>query len=75
MDPLSSDPEFYQSYILRLWRINRDGQSLWRAALESPLTGEHHVFASPQALFEFLAEQAPVTLTRRVESTQEKQGK
>ncbi len=75
MDTLSSTPESYQSYILRLWRFDRDGQSLWRASLESPLTGEHHVFASPQALLEFLAEQAPVTLISCVESTQEEQGK
>ncbi len=72
MDAQSLDPESYQSYILRLWRFDRDGQSLWRAALESPLTGERHVFASPQALLEFLTEQAPVTLADNVEPEQGK---
>ncbi len=61
MNTLSSEPESYQFYILRLWRINRDGDFVWRAALECPATGEHHVFTSPQALSEFLAEQAPLS--------------
>lgn len=42
----------YVAYMLRLWQV---GDSVaWRASLEDPHTGEHHVFASPEALFEFL---------------------
>ncbi len=61
MNTISSEPESYQFYILRVWRVNRDGLSVWRAALECPATGEHLVFTSPQALSDFLAEQAPIS--------------
>ena len=53
----------YVSYLLRLWQTNNDGEPVWRAMVEEPLTGEHHGFASPELLFGFLREQ----ITRRSE--------
>jgi hypothetical protein len=44
----------YLSYLLRLWRV-RDGQtSVWRASIQSPLTGERLAFASLEEVFAFL---------------------
>lgn len=44
----------YQSYLLRLWRATCDGETVWRASLESPQTGERAGFASLEALFDHL---------------------
>jgi hypothetical protein len=44
----------YISYMLRLWRIRSQGKRIWRASLESPLTGERWGFADLAALFAFL---------------------
>lgn len=46
----------YLSYLLRLWQTG--SQPIWRASLESPLTGERQGFASLQELFTFLETQA-----------------
>jgi len=43
----------YRSYLLRLWRVQTDGQS-WRAMLENIETGERLGFASLKKLIEFL---------------------
>lgn len=55
----------YLSYLLRLWRVDGDdaaqptaNQAVWRASLENPHTGERKGFASLEALFDFLREQA-----------------
>ena len=44
----------YQSYLLRLWRATCDGETIWRASLESPQTGEQTGFSSLKALFDHL---------------------
>ncbi len=46
----------YFSYLLRLWRVGTE-KAVWRASLESPLTGERIGFASLDALFAFLLQQ------------------
>ena len=43
----------YRAYLLRLWRVQTDGQS-WRAMLENVETGERQGFASLEKLIEFL---------------------
>jgi hypothetical protein len=43
----------YQSYLLRLWRVN-GGQEDWRASLESAHTGERRGFATLGALFDYV---------------------
>jgi hypothetical protein len=48
----------YRSYLVRLWQVKGDEAAFWRASLESPVTGECHGFASLEALFEFLEDQA-----------------
>lgn len=44
----------YQAYLVRLWPVRSGGQRVWRAALESPHTGERHAFATLEELFTFL---------------------
>jgi hypothetical protein len=44
----------YLAYMLRLWQVEGEGESFWRASLESPHTGERHGFASLETLFAFL---------------------
>ena len=52
----------YLSYLLRLWQANGSKQTVWRASLENPHTGERHSFATLDALFVFLgAETKSVT--------------
>lgn len=58
----------YLSFLLRLWRVSDEGKSqpnakkaVWRASLENPHTGERKGFASLEALFDFLREQAGAT--------------
>jgi len=46
----------YLAYMLRLWRVNDGGNSVWRASVESPHTGERHGFANLELLFAFLEE-------------------
>jgi len=44
----------YRAYLLRLWQVQGEGQTTWRAALESAQTGERVGFASLGELFAFL---------------------
>jgi hypothetical protein len=60
----------YLSYLLRLWQVDTErggpqgGGTVWRASLESSLTGERQGFADLDDLFEFLRRQmAAVTDT------------
>ena len=53
---MSDEPDAYQTYVLRLWRAQCQGEWQWRASLESPHTGERQAFASLEQLFAFLGE-------------------
>lgn len=44
------------SYLLRLWRVERNGEPVWWASLENPRTGERQSFADLAELFAFLDE-------------------
>ena len=46
----------YLAYMLRLWAVDSNNESVWRASLESPATGDRQAFRSLSALFEFLEE-------------------
>ena len=46
----------YHSYMLRLWRTDRDLASSWRASLEDPRSGQRLGFASLEQLFAYLME-------------------
>lgn len=57
----------YISYLLRLWRVDRQEQAVWRASLERSDTRERTSFASLDNLFEFLREEAGLaSKTKRV---------
>jgi hypothetical protein len=48
----------YRVYLLRLWQATgKDGQPVWRAALEDARTGERCGFADLKSLFAFLEQQ------------------
>jgi hypothetical protein len=47
----------YRSYLLRLWQIDAQGESGWRASLEDPHTGEQLGFGNLERLFAFLIDQ------------------
>jgi len=47
----------YRAYLVRLWRVRSSGRLVWRAALESPHTGERQVFADLPGLFAYLERQ------------------
>jgi hypothetical protein len=53
---MSSEPEGYLAYMLRLWQASDNDGTAWRASLESPHTGERHGFSSLELLFAFLEE-------------------
>jgi hypothetical protein len=47
----------YLSYLLRLWTVEEEGGSAWRASLEATHSGERYGFASLESLLTFLKEQ------------------
>jgi hypothetical protein len=51
---MTEEREYFCSFLLRLWRAGNDGESVWRASLESPHTGEHLGFANLGELFAYL---------------------
>jgi hypothetical protein len=53
---IDKENDAYMAYMLRLWQAGENGQSTWRASVESPHTGEHQIFADLEALFAFLEE-------------------
>jgi hypothetical protein len=54
---MSQERAIYLSYLLRLWSIRVDGETVWRASLESGLMGQRQAFASLDDLFGFLRRQ------------------
>lgn len=50
----SVDEPQYLSYLLRLWPVKIGGTTVWRASLESSLTGGRTGFSDLEALFSFL---------------------
>ena len=56
--PGQPDTTGYLSYLLRLWHTQSAGASVWRAALENPLTREVLRFATLSDLCTFLEAQA-----------------
>jgi hypothetical protein len=45
----------YVAYMLRLWQAREDDGMVWRASLESALSGERLSFADIEELLSFLA--------------------
>ena len=48
----------YKSYLLRLWRVTHNGELVWRASLQSPISGQQQGFTSLESLFAYLAASA-----------------
>ena len=44
----------YFAFLLRLWAVGDNQETLWRASLQDAHTGERRGFANPDELFEFL---------------------
>jgi hypothetical protein len=64
----------YHSYLLRLWKISAGDAPIWRASLESPITGQRQGFVCLRDLIAYLTEQcddelpAPATPPMDVDS-------
>ena len=54
---MNEEPDVYHAYLLRLWHAQSQGQTQWRASLESPHTGERQSFASLEQCLAYLREQ------------------
>jgi hypothetical protein len=57
---MSQEQPVYQSYLLRLWSVRVDDDTIWRASLESSVTSQRQGFASLDDLCDFLKRQAGV---------------
>lgn len=47
-------PGRYRAYLLRLWKAEQNGQTVWRASLESAETGDRIGFPTLDALFDYV---------------------
>lgn len=69
----------YLSYLMRLWRADREPQATqettWRASLESAQTGATVAFANLEDLFAFLREQTGLAAEFRHETGQDEGGR
>jgi len=46
----------YLSFLLRLWQVQQNDSLVWRASLESPLTGERRCFPNLESFLIYLQE-------------------
>ncbi len=44
------------TYLIRLWQVNSEGQTVWRVSLEDAHSGEKRAFGDLSGLFAFLRE-------------------
>jgi hypothetical protein len=51
---MSQEQATYLSYLLRLWSIRIDGETAWRASVESAQTDRRQAFTNLEQLFEFI---------------------
>jgi hypothetical protein len=65
---MSEEPDAYQAYLLRLWRVQYKRKWEWRASLENPHTGERQVFGGLPQLFAFLSERCEGRVPDRPEA-------
>jgi len=55
---MATERKGYLAYLVRLWRVNLEGETAWRASLEDAHTGESCGFISLEDLFDFLRQKA-----------------
>jgi hypothetical protein len=53
---MTAEQPGYLAYMLRMWRVEAEEGTVWRASVESPHTGERYGFANLELLFAFLEE-------------------
>jgi hypothetical protein len=53
---MTAEQPGYLAYMLRMWRVEAEEGTVWRASVESPHTGERDGFANLEVLFAFLEE-------------------
>ena len=58
---MSQQQSVHLSYLLRLWAARADDETVWRASLESALTGQRHGFANLDDLFDFLRQRTEMS--------------
>jgi hypothetical protein len=54
MSKMARPSQHYISYLLRLWQARDDGETIWRASLESAHSSQSWGFTSLAALYSFL---------------------
>lgn len=54
---MTTKPNHYLSYLLRLWQIKEKGKLIWRASLESVHTNEKIGFPNLNRLLDYLKKQ------------------
>jgi hypothetical protein len=59
---MSNEQPDYLSYLLRLWRVTGKGRTVWRASLESSLSGERQLFSNMFDVLQYLQQQMGATL-------------
>jgi hypothetical protein len=57
---MTAEQPGYLAYMLRMWRVDTEEGTVWRASVESPHTGERHGFANLELLFAFLEEKTEI---------------
>jgi hypothetical protein len=55
---MGDEPEFYRSYLLRIWRGGDAATPVWRLLIEDVRSHERRGFSSLEQLLAFLQEQA-----------------
>ena len=53
---MSAEQPRYLAYLVRLWEVETEGESIWRASAQCPHTGERYAFADLERLYAFLKE-------------------
>jgi hypothetical protein len=54
-------------YVVRLWPSGSLDQRVWRATVQNPTTGEHHIFADLSEFFAFIEECTQTSVKADVE--------
>jgi hypothetical protein len=73
---MTQEQKYYHSFLLRLWRAGNDGEPVWRASLEIPLSGERLGFANLGEMFAYLEVQIQeINLPPPSENPRDEQGR
>ena len=59
----------YVAYLLRLWQVSSEGETVWRASLENARTGQRRGFTDLDDLCRFLRQQTDTSPDSSVSAT------